>query len=290
MALTLQLYAVFCCFMQSKTKFVNAGAQDFPEERRALLREILLRDGRLTVQTVVRDFAVSEDTIRRDLKELESAGLCSCVYGGALLVQEQRFASQQDVGQRRIQAQGRKEKLGEALGKLIEPGQVVFLDAGTTNLAAALFVPDRADVTVITHDPAIAAALIPFHHIRLISIGGIVNREVGAALDAGAMRSIKNLRPDLLFLGSCALDTQKGLTAFSFEDAEVKSALIENAQTVVTGVLNEKLGTVAPYGICQLHALKTLVLEADAGDLDLQGGGSIWLKIIRADAARHSNS
>ena len=290
MVLTLQFYAVFCFFMQSKTKFVNAGAQDFPVERRALLREILLRDGRLSVPAVVRDFAVSEDTIRRDLKELESAGLCSCVYGGALLVQEERFASQHDVGRRRLQAQGRKEKLGEALGKLIEPGQVVFLDAGTTNLAAALFVPDRADMTVITHDPAIAAALVPFQHIRLISIGGIVSREVGAALDAGAMRSIKNLRPDLLFLGSCALDTQKGLTAFSFEDAEVKSALIENAQSVVTGVLNEKLGTVAPYGICRLHAVKTLVLEADAADLVLQGGGSMWPKFIRADAARHGNS
>lgn len=237
-----------------------------PRERRDKIRDILMRNGRVIIQDIVQDFAVSEDTVRRDLKELESAGLCACVYGGALLV----TAHGLDAGQRRGLAVGRKERLGAALGALIQPGQVVFMDAGTTNLAAALHVPDLEDVTVITHDPAIAAALVPFQNIKLISIGGRINRAVGAALDAAAMRSIKNVRSDLLILGSCALDAARGLAAFSFEDAEIKSVLVENAREVATGILNEKLYASAPYGICELSSINTLVLEADVPGPELE--------------------
>ena len=257
-----------------------------PQERRRILQEILVRDGRVTIQKIVQDFAVSEDTARRDLKELEATGLCTYVYGGALLARDVPAAEAEDVGQRRKMALDRKDLLGKVLGGLVQPGQVVFVDTGTTNLAAARYIPDLADVTVITHDPAIAAALVPFQNIRLISIGGRINRSVGAAIDAAAMRSIKNVNPDLLILGTCAIDIQKGLSAFSYEDAEIKSMLVENAGEVATGILNEKLGSAAPYGICALSGLNTLVLEADASPDMLENYQRAVPKLLVAEAAK----
>ncbi|WP_196501825.1 DeoR/GlpR family DNA-binding transcription regulator [Aestuariivirga litoralis] len=238
----------------------NLSVADFPDERRNRILKRLEKTGRVTVRQISQDYAVSEDTVRRDLKELESLGLCTCVYGGALL----KSPVPPDAGQRRGLDLSRKDALGLTLASLVQPGQVVFMDAGSTNLAAARHLPDREDITVITHDPAIAAALVAFQNIRLISIGGQINRHVGAPTDAAAMRAIQDFRPDLLVLGTCALDAEGAVSAFVYEDAEIKSMLVQNAKSVVTGLLNEKLGTRAPYGICALADVATLVLEADA--------------------------
>lgn len=235
---------------------------DFPDERRIRLLKRLEQTGRVTVRQISQDYAVSEDTVRRDLKELESQGLCTVVYGGALF----KSPLVRDAGERRGLDLARKDALGKALASLVQPGLVVFLDASTTNLAAARHLPDREDITVITHDPAIAATLVPFQNIRLISIGGQINRHVGAPTDATAMRAIKDVHPDLLLLGTCALDASGTLSAVVYEDAEIKSVLVQNAKAVATGLLNEKLGTRAPFGICALSDIDTLVLEADAPD------------------------
>jgi len=252
---------------------------DFPDERRNRLLKRLEQAGRVTVRQISQDYAVSEDTVRRDLKELEALGLCTTVYGGALF----KTPAALDASARRDVAIDRKAAVGKVAAALVQPGQVVFIDAGTTNLAAARFLPDRSDITVITHDPAIAAVLVGFQNIKLISIGGQINRHVGAPTDAAAMRVIKDVHPDLLLLGSCALDAQGALSAFVYEDAEIKSVLVQNAKSVATGLLNEKLDTRAPFGICTLSDIDTLVLEADAPDDFAPGLRPQSLTITRAN-------
>ena len=171
-------------------------------ERQQQILEQLGRDGRVLATSLAEGFAASEDTIRRDLRDLAGRGLCRRVYGGALPVSPASSSAQV----RASEATDRKAALGKALAALVAPNALVFIDSGSTNLAAVKAFPDDLRLTVATHDPAIAAALLAKPQITLWLIGGRVSRETGAAYGGRTLADVEALRPELALLGVCALD------------------------------------------------------------------------------------
>jgi DeoR/GlpR family transcriptional regulator of sugar metabolism len=229
-------------------------------ERQQQILERLGRDRRVLATALAEVFSTSEDTIRRDLRDLAGRGLCRRVYGGALPVSLASSAAQVRAGE----AAERKAALGHTLAALVAPGSLVFIDSGSTNLAAARAFPEHLRLTVATHDPAIAAALLVKPEVTLLLIGGGVRREIGAALGGRTLADVEALRPELALLGICALDSVGGVAAFDPEDAEIKRALLRVSGRVAAAVLNEKLETSAPFAIGRAESLDCVVLEADA--------------------------
>jgi DeoR/GlpR family transcriptional regulator of sugar metabolism len=231
-----------------------------PAERQKEILERIRKDGRVLATDLAREFQTSEDTIRRALRDLAAQGLCTRVYGGALAMSSASGSAQQ----RRKEAVDRKLALGKKMASIVRPGQLLFIDAGSTNLAAARSLPEGIGATVVTHDPVIASVLAGRTDLTLITIGGQVNPLVGAAVDGQALRVILDMRPDLLFLGLCAIDAQNGIAAFHSEDAQMKRVLIEQSGSVAIAVLNEKLAASAPFYVSSVDAVADLVVEADA--------------------------
>src|SRR5271163_3578844 len=216
-----------------------------PAERQKEILERIRKDGRVLSTDLADEYATSEDTIRRVLRDLAAQGLCARVYGGALAISP----ASGNALTRRGEAIDRKLALGEKLASLVQPGQLVFMDAGSTNLAVAKSLAKGIGVTVATHDPTIAAVLADRTDLTLITIGGQVNPVIGAAVDGRALRQVLELRPDLLLLGICAIDADDGLAAFHSEDAQMKSVLLERSGSVAIAVLNDKLSTSAPFQV-----------------------------------------
>ena len=166
-------------------------------------------------------------------------------------------------GKKRAVAKGvRKTK--SKFGARLEPGMVVFIDAGSTNLAIAHLIEPDLPVTVVTNTPLIAVALMEKPGVDLILLGGPLNRAVGAAISARAQRDAELLRPDLCFLGTCGADAVAGLTAIYFEDAEFKRLVAQRSRRLVVAVTSDKLGTAAAHGVVDINDKVTLLLEADA--------------------------
>ena len=224
------------------------------------LRDIearLARDGRVVAAELARVYATSEDTIRRDLRALAADGRCRRVYGGALPATPSRGP----VRARARLAPAAKAALGAALARLVEPGMTVFIDAGSTTLACA----ERlavSGVTVVTHAPVIAAALVEKEGVRLVTLGGQVDRQVGAALGGGVLAAVEAIRPDLLLLGACGIDADAGITAHSLDDAALKRAVAAQAGRVAVAADRTKLATSAPFSVIGLAACDILCLEA----------------------------
>ncbi len=233
-----------------------------PEERQRSILDLLTEQGRVVASELARKFNTSEDTIRRDLRELAAAGLCKRVYGGALPVSP----ASGSLTEREELNPERKQALGACLVKLIKPEQVVFIDAGSTNLAVAHALPDELNITVVTNAPSIAAVLAERENIHLVLLGGTINRNTGAALGAQTLRDAANIRPDLYILGVCAVDADMGLTAFDLEDAEFKRLVASQARSVVTAITNDNFETTAPFRIAGTDMLTALVAEADADE------------------------
>jgi DeoR/GlpR family transcriptional regulator of sugar metabolism len=262
------------------------GRDLMPAERQKEILERIRKDGRVLATDLAREFSTSEDTIRRALRDLAAQGLCARVYGGALAISP----ASGTLLQRRREAVDRKLALGQKMAAIIQPGQFVFIDAGSTNLAAARSLPKNIGLTIATHDPTIAAVLAERTDLALVTIGGQVNPLIGAAVDGRALRQVLELRPDLLLLGICAIDVEDGIAAFQSEDAQMKSALLERSGSVAIAVLNEKLSTSAPFQVAAVDVIGDLVVEEDAPKQVMLEFESRGIRVHRANApGRKSN-
>jgi DeoR/GlpR family transcriptional regulator of sugar metabolism len=245
--------------VQNEEREHEQTADCLPQQRQRLILERLAGEGRVVAQELAQRFGTSEDTIRRDLRELAAAGLCKRVYGGALPLSP----ASGSIVERLCAVPERKQALGEVLASLLPAGQVVFIDAGSTNLAAVHALPPSHPLTIITNAPLVAAEAASREGIELIVIGGCVDRRTGAAVGSRALRDVADLRPDVFVLGTCALDADCGIAAFGCEEAEFKRAVIEKSRRVISAATTDKLGTCAPFAVAPISALSEIVLEAD---------------------------
>lgn len=233
-------------------------ADHFVGERQALIFAHLERHGRVLAQDLAQRFGVSEDTVRRDLREMAARGECERVYGGALLASGKTVP----LKTRMTEMTDRKAVLGQAAARLLRDGMTVFIDAGSTNLAIAKNLVGLK-LTVITNTPAIAAELAGHADVELILIGGRVDPAVGAAIDTTAIRQLEQMRPDLCIVGACGL-TVTGLCADIYADATFKRLACEASTRTLAAITSEKLGTPAVFHISPLSSALTLVVEENA--------------------------
>ncbi len=235
------------------------------QERKSAISAKLRAHGRVLAAELAIEFGVSEDTVRRDLREMAAAGLCERVYGGALPVSPAGGSLNHRAGI----ARDRKQALAVAAVSQIVPDTMVFFDAGSTNLAIAMALPMDVGLTAVTNAPGIAAALIDKPRVNVILIGGLIDRQVGGALGAKAMRDMESLSPDLCILGACGVDLAAGLTVFGFEDAEFKRFVAMKSRRVLVAATSDKFGTAAPHGVLSVADCECLVVERDADPLML---------------------
>ncbi|MBL4928763.1 DeoR/GlpR family DNA-binding transcription regulator [Fuscibacter oryzae] len=233
------------------------------EERTVAIQHRLKRDGRVVAADLAQEFAVSEDTIRRDLRDLAKAGLCRKVYGGALLVAGPAPKAG-PIMQRSTLAADDKARLAVAAAGLIAPGQIVFLDAASTNLAIAGAIPRALPVTVVTNTPAIAVALSDHAHARVILLGGVFDAERGGCFGGAAIAALQQINADLFFVGACGLHGQIGVTAFDPAEAELKRAMAQQSTRLAVAATSDKIATIAPFRVAPADAVDHLVILPDA--------------------------
>lgn len=232
----------------------------FVSERQSQILARLQRNGRVFAHELAESFAVSGDTVRRDLREMAARGECERVYGGALLA----GGTTSPLKTRMQESVDRKIVLAQVASRFFIDGMVVFIDAGSTNLAIARHVPAGVRLTVVTNTPAIAAELSGRAGVELVVIGGRIDPAVGAAIDTTALRQLEAVRPDLCILGACGLALENGLTADVFEDAVFKRLACAASLQTLAAVTSEKLGKRAAFHVHPLEAPLSLVLESDA--------------------------
>lgn len=240
---------------------MGTNVQVLTEERHAFIRGRLAAEGKVLASELAARFGVSEDTVRRDLRELAKAGECRKVYGGAVVM---AATYPGPASAREAFAPQAKARLAATAAKLVAPGQTIFLDVGTTNAAIARAIPPGIELTVATNSLAVASALAANGSIDLIVLGGAFDRESGGCLGGDALHAIAQLSADLLFLGACGIDATRGVTAFDQADAEVKRAMVRNSGGIVVATTSDKLATAAPFRVAASEAVTHLVVEENA--------------------------
>ncbi|MBB3938217.1 DeoR/GlpR family DNA-binding transcription regulator [Aureimonas phyllosphaerae] len=245
------------------------------QERQLAIRARLTERGKVVAVELANEYGVSEDAIRRDLRELARQGFCQRVYGGALLPAPDAG----NIGYRETASPQVKEGLAEVVSRLITDGQTVFIDASSTNIAIARKIRRDIDLTVFTNSPAIAIALSDHRRCKIILIGGVFNAEKGACHGAQTVREAKNIFAGMFILGACGIDTEVGITALDHDEVEVKRCFLQQSSRLVIALTKDKLGTVAPYKIGDVSAIDTLIVEGDVLPDDVAAYQEMGIKI-----------
>ncbi len=247
-------------------------------ERQIEIRRRLEISERVIAGNLAQEFGVSEDTIRRDLREMAAAGECVRVYGGAIS-NKAKFVPLQ--GRLDIQAD-QKRLLAQKSVEVLERGTFVFLDVGSTNLAMCPYIPVNLDLTIATNSPHIAAALMANTGVKLITIGGKIDANTGAAISASAVQEAVRLHPDLLIMGACGLNKRSGITAFDQDDAFFKQTISANSTKILVPLLNDKIDTVAPFSVIPIQKCDYLVVEHSLSEVTIASLRSSKTTVLRA--------
>ncbi|MCR8576356.1 DeoR/GlpR family DNA-binding transcription regulator [Streptomyces sp. Isolate_219] len=248
-------------------------------ERRDHLLGLLAREGKIVAKDVAAELGISEDSVRRDLRDLASEGLCQRVYGGALPVSPAvvGYAARQTV------APDGKRKVASVAAGLVRPGGALILDGGTTALAVAHELPQDLVCTVITHSPTIAAALLDHPQAELFLLGGRVFKHSAVTCGAVAVEAAQNVSADLCLLGVTGVHPEAGLTTGDAEEAAMKRALAARAADTYILASSEKIGTASRFRVLPWEEISGLITDADPHDTVVEQLKALGVEVLTAD-------
>lgn len=231
-------------------------------ERRDYLLDRLRTDGKLVARDLAAELGLSDDSIRRDLRELAAAGLCHRVYGGAVPASPALadYAARQDV------EPASKQRIAAYAAGLIRPGSTVILDGGTTTLAVARALSPDLDGTVITHSPTIASALVEHPRIEVFLLGGRLFKHSAVTCGAAAVEAAGTVSADLFLLGVTGVHPTAGLTTGDADEAAMKRALSRRAAETYVLASVEKIGAVSRYQVLPLTEVAAVVTDGPPSD------------------------
>jgi len=226
-------------------------------ERQAYIVHQVNLHNKVLSNTLSTEIDVSEDTIRRDLQELDVKGKLIKVHGGAL----SHAFNDITYPSKKIYSQDNKKLIGEKAAALIKDGMFVLTGGGTTIIEMAKSLPVNLSATFISGSiPAIVEYM--YHPlIDVIVIGDKLSKNSKITLGADAIARIKTLKPDLCILGINAIDMQHGITDSDWDVVQLKQTMIEASQKVVCLTISEKINTTQPIKVCDLNKVNTLITE-----------------------------
>jgi DeoR/GlpR family transcriptional regulator of sugar metabolism len=208
---------------------------------------------------------VSEDTIRRDLQDLDEEGKLTKVHGGALSKSFHFTIENQNIYQH-----VEKKIIAHKAVKLIKDGMFVILSGGTTIRELVKLLPPELIATFITPSIPIALELLEHPNAEVIFIGNKLMKNAQMAVGAAVVQKLAGVKADICFLGTNSIDPEHGITDLEWEIIEVKKAMIQASKKTVSLAISEKLNSVQRLSVCSIEDVDILVTELAVNDSKLE--------------------
>lgn len=246
------------------------------DERHQLILDTVRQQNKVLTVELSHVLQVSEDTIRRDLKELADQGQVKKVHGGAVSHSLNPYSYQD----RKVYADEEKKGIAAKATKLFSSGQVVFMDGGTSNLELARQFPHNLEITLITNSLPVAVELADHPRIEIIFIGGKLLKTAQVTIGPEVIETVKGIRADICVLGTRSIHHQLGITEIDWDETKVKRAMMESSAELISLVIKEKIDTVQPYIIGESKNVNILVSSLDKYDPILKPYTALGIEII----------
>lgn len=254
----------------------------FQEQRRSEIAACVRANGQVTVLEMSERFGVSSATIRADLAALEQLGLLKRTHGGAIRT-ESRAGLEQTSAEKEGRHVREKQAIARRAAAMIEPGDVIALDTGTTTRELAALLLGISGITVVTNDLRIAAMLSSNERISLILLGGTVRPGFQCTLGPVAEAQLGQIYTDKAFLAANGISAARGLSTPHLETGSVKQRIIDNTGKVVALVDSSKIGNEALCRFAAMNEIQTLITDRAAPQSFLSEVERAGAEVIVAD-------
>ena len=264
-----------------------APARDNKSSRLRALLDLLAEHGRLSVTAAAGTLGVSEATVRRDFNSLAKQQLVTRTHGGVVATS---VAYGLPVRYRGT-GNDAKERIATAAAQLVQPGEVVGFNGGTTTSSTARRLAARSELadqtahpglTVVTNALNIATEMVLRPHIRTVSLGGIARPQSYELVGPLATMVLRELWVDRLFLGVDGLTADSGASCFHEGEAAVNAMMVERASQVTVVATAEKLGRRTFARICDTASISTLVTDASAEEARVSELRALGMRVVVA--------
>lgn len=235
------------------------------EQRQEEIIQLLTKEKTIKTSTLCSLFSASRETIRRDLEALEGQGMLKRIHGGAMRMNssQESAAVYTSFDQRRTEHSLSKEEVAlEAADHILE-GQVIALDSGTTSLELARVIKNRFHrLTVVTNSLSIANELADAEGITLILTGGIYSQEEKACFSDMATLILSHINIDILFLTTCGISVNRGITYQRMEDLVVQNKFMEASDETIVIADSSKLGVNSLVRMCGIEQVSGIITDS----------------------------
>ncbi len=246
------------------------------KERQAYILHQVNLHNKVLSSSLCTEINVSEDTIRRDLQELADEGKIIKVHGGAL----SHSFNQVSFKINGVYSQNQKRIIARKAISLISNGMFVLTSGGTTIIELARMLPPTLKATFISGSLPAILEYIQHPNIDVVMIGDKISKNSKITVGPQAISKIREMKADICFLGTNALDPDQGITDNDWDVVQLKKAMIESSNKVVCLSIAEKINTVQPIRVCGLQDIDVLITELDPAHPALKPYIAAGIKIL----------
>ncbi|EMH4164602.1 DeoR/GlpR family transcriptional regulator [Pluralibacter gergoviae] len=228
-------------------------------QRHDAIIDLVKKQGYVSTEELVEQFAVSPQTIRRDLNDLADQKMILRHHGGAALPSSSVNTSWQD---RKANQATEKERIARKVASQIPNGSALFIDIGTTPEAVAHALLNHEDLRVVTNNLNVANTLMVKEDFRVILAGGELRSRDGGIIGEATMDFISQFRLDYGILGISGIDNDGSLLEFDYHEVRTKRAIIENSRHVILVVDHTKFGRNAMVNMGSISMVDAVYTDA----------------------------
>lgn len=228
------------------------------KDRQKKIREYIEANGLASVSELAEKFRVSDMTIRRDLEHLSSQQLIERIHGGAVANNAGQLLNQPPLMKRMGERVEEKKKIAQAVARIINPDEKIFLGSGTTTYFIAEELKNRPDLTLFTNALTVAN-LLAFSGVNIIMIGGMLRKSEMALIGQFAISNLEGLRVDKVIFGTYGVHPEYGFTSDHPEEVATDQALMKIGKELIIVADHSKFGTISTVRTAHIHEVDLIV-------------------------------
>lgn len=224
------------------------------------IEKYLLQKQSLSIPELCEHFNVSLNTIRRDINELCKSGVAAKVYGGIVLKKESEVVP---FNMRSVSSLYEKMELAKLASKLLEDGDTIYIDSGSTTVHLLPNIPHNVNVTIISNSLNVYNEASKYPHLNIVSTGGLLYHKTNSFVGITAVQNLNEYHINKAFMAATGVTLEAGATNNSFHEAEVKRAVIRKCKKVILMADHTKIGKAAAITFCPLESLAAFVTDRE---------------------------
>ncbi|MCL4875796.1 MAG: DeoR/GlpR family DNA-binding transcription regulator [Anaerolineae bacterium] len=250
-------------------------------ERQRIILDILEREGVVRTTELKELLKVSAVTIRSDLRELESTGACEIIWGGAIS-KRPPVESEQLLLERSHIHVDEKRRIGASAAQLVEVGQTIILDAGTTTVEIITHLPRDMDyLRVVTPALNVAVAAAYFPNVELVMTGGFLRHLTRSLVGDQVLRSLETINADWTFLATGAFSIEYGVTTSNILEVEVKRTMAKRGSRVALLADSSKFGQKRSLVVVPMDRIDVLITDRGLSKADARRIEALGVEVMR---------